>query len=120
MQGPQAAEIEPGRDVEAGVGELGGDVDADSHAGQAPEQGHDREELHDVEIVVRQTVDLERRTLRRALVVALEDRKDSEPRADDAQPHMEGVGGLDRLGGDIKAEQAKDRENANEPDFAAP
>ena len=33
---------------------------------------------------------------------------------------MEGVSGLDRLGRDIEAEQAKDREDANEPDFAAP
>ena len=33
---------------------------------------------------------------------------------------MEGVGGFDRLGRDVEAKKAKKRENADEPDFAAP
>ena len=44
VQGLQAAEVEPRRDIETGKDELKGDDDADRHARQSPEQGEqDRE-----------------------------------------------------------------------------
>ena len=60
MQRPQAAEVEPGRDVEPGKGELEGDVDAHRHARQAPEQSREGAEFDGPEIVVGLAVDLER------------------------------------------------------------
>ena len=120
MQRPQTAEVEPRRDVEVGEGELEGDVDADRHAGQAPEQGHEGRELDGPKVVVRQSVDLERRTFRRTGVEALEDREYARGGDHGSEPHMEGVGGFDRLGGDEEAEQRQEAEHADQPDFAAP
>ncbi len=77
VQRTQAPEVEPGRDVEPGIGELEGDVDAYRHAREAPEQSGERSELYRPEIIVGPAVDLERRRSGRARVVALEDREDA-------------------------------------------
>ena len=103
VQGPQAAEVEPWRDVEVGERELEGDVDADRHARQAPEQGEQGPDLDGREVVIRQSADLERRPFRRTGVEALEDREYARRRRPGSEPHMESVGGLDRLGGDEDA-----------------
>ena len=80
VQRPQAAEIEPRRDVEPGIGELEGDVDAHRHARHAPEQGGEGAELDRPEIVVGLAVDFERRRVGRPRRVALEDGEDRPPR----------------------------------------
>ena len=120
MQRPQAAEVEPRRDVQIGECELGGDVDADGHAGEAPEQRQDGRDLDRAEVIVRQAVDLERRPGRVPPVVALENGDDAGRGADHAQTHVEGVCRLDRLGRDKETEQRQDREDRDQADFAAP
>ena len=118
VQRPQAAEVEPGRDVQPGKGEFEGDVDADRHARHAPEQRREGAELDGAEIVVRLAVDLERR-LRRPRRVALEDGEDARRGGDHAERHVERVGRLDGLGGGIKARQRQDGQHRRQPDFAA-
>ena len=65
VQGLQAAEVEPRRDIETGEDELKGDDDADRHARQSPEQGEQDRDLDGREVVVRQPANLQRRPFRR-------------------------------------------------------
>ena len=118
VQRPQTAEVEPGRDVQPGIGELEGDVDAHRHARHAPEQRREGAEFDGSEIVVGLAVDLERR-LRRPRRIALEDGEDARRGGDDAKRHMERVSRFNGLGGGIKASQGQDSQHGRQPDFAA-
>ena len=73
----QAAEIEPRGEVQPGISELEGDVDAHRHARNAPEQSGERSKLDGAEIIVRLAVDLERNRARRASVVAAENQEEA-------------------------------------------
>ena len=118
VQRPQTAEVEPGRDVQPGIGEFEGDVDAHRHARHAPEQRREGAEFDRSEIVVGLAVDLERR-LRRPRRIALEDGEDARRGGDDAKRHMKRVSRFDGLGGGIKASQGQDSQHRRQPDFAA-
>ena len=120
VQRPQAPEVEPWRNIEVGERQFEGDIDADGHAGQTPEKGHQCRELDRTEIVVRQPVDFERWRLGRPRVVTLEDREDGNGSGERSKPHVECEGRFDRPGCNKNAKQAKEREDRNKPPLAAP